>query len=203
MEGARPGGKRSRKNKRAAPKKLGRKAQAGIFHNDDEVEKYIEAVADGRPVYFEVGVAEANPRSAHPGAFEFGDGSFSVRLEEGYVRAILIGHVRTPGRVHKKEGVATAVHDGSVVLVEPLGLRVGASTHRIVGVPSPDQLARMVRRLSSSARSSSSNLFTRRRRSSSIRREAAARRAEIEALPFVVASARRATAAGIPMPADE
>jgi hypothetical protein len=181
-----------------APKKLGRKAQAGIFHNDLEVENYLEAVEAGRPVFFEVGVAEANPRSAHPGAFDFGDGSFSVRLEEGYVRAILIGHVRTPGRVHKIEGVAQAVNNGSVVLVEPLGIRVGAATHRIVGVPSPDQLARMVRRLSSSARSSS-NLFTRKRRSSSVRREAAARRAEMEALPFVVASARRATAAGVPV----
>jgi len=197
MEGARPGGKRSRKNKRMAPKKLGRKAQAGIFHNDMEVEHYIEAVDAGRPVYYEVGVAEANPRSAHPGAFEFGDGSFSVRLEEGYVRAILMGHVRTPGRVHKKEGVATAVLNGSVVLVESMGLRVGASTHRIVGVPSPDQLARMVRL--STPRSASSNMFTRKRRSSSIRREAATRRAEMEALPFVVASARRATAAPGPV----
>ena len=196
MEGARPGGKRSRKNKHVATKKLGRKAQAGIFHNDKAVEGYLEAVEAGAPVFFEVGVAEANPRSAHPGDFEFGDGSFSVRLEEGYVRAILIGYVRTPGRVHKKEGVAQAVNNGSVVLVEPMAFRVGASTHRIVGVPSPDQLARMVRKLTSSA---SSNLFTRKRRSSSIRREAAARRAEMEALPFVVASARRATAAPGPV----
>lgn len=197
MEGARPGGKRSRKNKHVAPKKLSRKAQAGIFHNDKAVEGYLEAVEAGAPVFFEVGVAEANPRSAHPGDFDFGDGSFSVRLEEGYVRAILIGYVRTPGRVHKKEGVAQAVHNGSVVLVESMGIRVGASTHRIVGVPSPDQLARMVRL--STPRSASSNLFTRKRRSSSIRREAAARRAEIEALPFVVASARRATATAAPV----
>jgi hypothetical protein len=197
MEGARPGGKRSRKNKHVAPKKLGRKAQAGIYHNDKAVEDYLEAVEAGAPVFFEVGVAEANPRSAHPGAFDFGDGSFSIRLEEGYVRAILIGYVRTPGRVHKKEGVAQAVNNGSVVLVEPMAFRVGASSHRIVGVPSPDQLARMVRRLSSSARSSS-NMFTRKRRSSSISREAAARRAEMEALPFVVAATRRATATAGP-----
>ena len=193
MEGARPGGRRTRKNKRAAPKKLGRKAQAGIYHNDDEVEKYIDALESGRPLFYEVGVAEANPMNAvHPGKFEFGDGSFSIRVADGYVRAILKGHVRTPGAVHKKEGVPTAINEGSVVLVEPLSFRVGVSTYRVVGVPTADQLDRISGRRSS-RKSSSSNVISRKRRSSSLRREAEARMATVATLPFLVKSARRKT----------
>ena len=143
------------------------------------------------------GVAKADPHSANPGKVEFGDGTFSVQLHNGlYVRALLRGMTTLPSHVARIPGVSTAVHDGTAVVLENMGIRVGAATHLIVAVLTPAQAnaARPVVARSSSRSSSashSSNFFNR-RSSGTRRRNAAVRAATVAALARTRTAAQRA-----------
>ena len=196
-----PHGERRHKTSRRKTAKLSRVAQAAIAHNDEIGEAYVEAVRAGRPTHLIGGLAKADPHSANPGKVEFGDGTFSVQLHNGlFVRALLRGMTTLPSHVARIPGVSTAVHAGTAVVLENMGIRVGAATHLIVAVLTPAQAnaARpVVARSSSRSRSSgssashSSNFFNR-RSSGTRRRNAAVRAATVAALARTRTAAQRA-----------
>jgi len=201
-----PHGERGRKSSHRATKKLGRVAQAAIAHNEELGEAYVEAVKAGLPTHLIGGVAMADPGSTHPGTVAFGDGLFSVRLNTGsFVLATTRGMVTLRGRVRFNPAVSTAIHGGTAVVVEDMGLRVGVATHRIVAVLTAAQAnaARPAAR-SSSHRSRSSNIVFARRSSSTRRANAEARAAAVAALNRTRTAAQRAeflriaSAAGAP-----
>jgi hypothetical protein len=193
-----PHGERKHKTSRRKTAKLSRVAQAAIAHNDEIGEAYVAAVRAGRPTHMIAGVARANPHSANPGKVEFGDGTFSVQLQDGrFVRALLRGMTTLPAGIAHVAGVSTAVHAETPVVMEDMGLRVGGATHLIVAVLSRAQAnaARPVVARSSShaspAASNSSNFFNR-RSSGTRRRNAAARAAVVEGLARTRTAAQRA-----------
>lgn len=187
-----PHGERGRKSSHRATKKLGRVAQAAIAHNEELGEAYVEAVTAGLPTHLLGGVAMADPGSSHPGTVAFGDGLFSVRLHDGsFVHATTRGMVTLRGRVRFNPAVSTAIHDGTSVVVEDMGLRVGVATHRIVAVLTAAQAnaARPAARRSSSP---SSNVVFARRSSSTRRANANARASAVAALNRTRTAAQRA-----------
>jgi len=183
-------------------------AQAAIAHNEELGEAYVEAVKAGLPTHLIGGVAMADPGSSHPGTVAFGDGLFSVRLNDGsFVRATTRGMVTLRGRVRFNPAVSTAIHGGTAVVVEDMGLRVGVATHRIVAVLTAAQAnaARPAARSSSHRpRSHSGNIVFARRSSSTRRANAEARAAAVAALNRTRTAAQRAeflriaSAAGAP-----
>jgi hypothetical protein len=165
-------------NKRKT-KKLGRVAQAAISHNEMLVESFIDAIEEDRPTSYELGIAEGNPSDPrHPGTVSFGGGVFSVRiLESGeYVRASLRGLMHGRGGFFHNPEVSTAVHSGSYVLIEDLGLghMAGGTSHQIMGVLSSGQASRARRAIGLRGSSSENSLFS---RSSEERRDEAIRAA--------------------------
>jgi len=195
-----PHGERRHKVSHRKTVKLSRVAQAAIAHNDEIGEAYVAAVRAGRPTHLIGGVAKADPHSANPGKVGFGDGTFSVQLHDGrFVRAMLRGMTTLPSRVAHIAGVSTAVHDGTAVVMEDMGIRVGGATHLIVAVLTPAQanaarpvVARSSSRSSRSSRGSGSSNFFNRRSSGTRRRNAAARAAVVEGLARTRTAAQRA-----------
>jgi hypothetical protein len=186
-----PHGEKGRKSSHRSTKKLGRVAQAAVAHNDELGEAYVEAVKAGLPTHLLGGVAMADPGSSHPGTVSFGDGLFSIRLNDGsFIRATTRGMVTLRGRVRFNPAVATAIHDGTPVVVEDMGLRVGVATHRIVAVLTPAQ-ANAARPVARSSSRGSNSIFA--RRSSSTRRaNAEIRAAAVAALNRTRTAAQRA-----------
>jgi hypothetical protein len=165
-------------------KKLGRVAQASIAHNEDLVEKFIDAVQEGKATPYQLAVAEGNPEDPkHPGKVAFGGGVFSVRvLETGtYERAALRGLMHGRGGFFHNPEVSTAVRPGSYVLVEDLGLgrMAGGTSHQIMGVLSSGQASRARSALGIRGASSENSLF---RRSSEERRNVGIRAARMAEL---------------------
>lgn len=197
-----PHGERRHKTSRRKTVKLSRVAQAAIAHNDEIGEAYVAAVRAGRPTHLIGGVAKADPHSANPGKVGFGDGTFSVQLHNGrFVRAMLRGMTTLPSRVAHIPGVSTAVHDGTTVVLEDMGIRVGGATHLIVAVLTVAQAnaarpvvarSRSSSRSSGSSRGSDSSNFFNRRSSGTRRRNAAARAATVAALARTRTAAQRA-----------
>ena len=191
-----PHGERKHKASHRKTVKLSRVAQSAIAQNDKIGDAYVDAVRAGVPTHLIGGVAKADPHSSHPGKAGFGDGTFSVQLHNGhYVRALLRGMTTLPSRVAHIAGVSTAVHDGTTVVMENMGIRVGAATHLIVAVLSPAQanaaIPPVANRPASRSRSASSNSIFNRRSSSTRRRNAAARAATIAELARTRTAAQR------------
>lgn len=195
-----PHGERKHKASHRKTVKLSRVAQAAIAHNDEIGEAYVAAVRAGAPTHMIAGVAKADPHSANPGTVGFGDGTFSVQLHNGhFVRAMLRGMTTLPARVARIAGVSTAVHGGATVVMEDMGIRVGAATHLIVAVLTPAQanaarpvVARSSSRYSSHSSASHSSNFFNRRSSGTRRRNAAARAATVAGLNRTRTAAQRA-----------
>ena len=205
-----PKGERAKKDNKRVTKKLGRVAQSAIIKNDDLAEEYVHAVRTEAATTYVGGVAMAD--TSRSGSISFGDGLFSVKLNHGgFVRAKLRGILTLPGRARFNPMVATAIHSGTPLVLEDMGVEAGGATHRIVAILTPEQAdaarppapaASGVRRSSSDfsssgrsrSRSASSNSIFERRRSSNIRRNAEARAAKIANLN--VSRARTRTAKG-------
>ncbi len=146
-------------------KKLGKVAQAAIAHNEELVERFIDAVEEGKETRYVIGIAKGNPDDPrHPGTVSFGGGVFSIYLPESdeYVRASLRGLMHGRGGFFHNPEVTTAVRAGSVVVVEDLGLgRMAAGTsHQIMGVMTSGQASRARRALGIRG-SSSNSMFSR------------------------------------------
>ncbi len=128
-------------------KKLGKIAQAAIAHNEELVEKFIEAVQEGKETRYEIGIAKGNPDDPrHPGTVSHGGGVFSVYLPQSgkYVRAAIRGLMHGRGGFFHNPEVSTAVRAGSYLVVEDLGLghMAGGTSHQIMGVMSSGQASR-------------------------------------------------------------
>ena len=176
-------GKRSerRKTQKVSTKKLGRVAQAAISHNEVLVEEFIATLEAGEVTPYEIGVVQGGADASRPGTWAFGGGAFSVKLPSGvFVRAHLRRLLQGRGGFHHNPEVATAVREGSYVIVEDLGLGLG-TTHQIMGVMSAGQASRAIRaaRGSSSASASSNSIFS---HSSEERRDATMRAARLATL---------------------
>lgn len=178
------GKRRERKATSRKTKKLGRVAQAAIAHNEELVERFIDAIAEGKPTSYELGVAQGNPDDPrHPGTVSFGGGVFSVRLLESgeYVRAAIRGLMHGRGGFFHNPEVSTAVRAGSYVVVENLGLghMAGGTSHQIMGVMTSGQASRARRALGLRGASSENSLFE---RSSEERRDAEIRAGQMAKL---------------------
>ncbi len=147
-------------------KKLGRVAQASIAHNEALVERFIDAIQEGKATPYQLAVAEGNPEDPrHPGTVAFGGGKFSIRiLETGdYVHASLRGLMHGRGGFFHNPEVSTAVRAGSYVLVEDLGLgrMAGGTSHQIMAVLSGGQASRAKTAMGIRGASSENSLFSR------------------------------------------
>jgi hypothetical protein len=101
-------------------KKLGRIPRLAIRHNHEEAEKFIDdAVAGTVPDSHSLGLVMPDSSSSNPGAFAFGDGSFSVKVAggHGFIRAPLRGLLKGRGKFHHNPNVTTAPRNGSYVVV--------------------------------------------------------------------------------------
>ena len=153
---ARVGSRRNGERKKKATqgtKKLGRVAQLAIYHNDDEAEKYLSALEEGRETRLQLGQVER----------AYGGGSFSVKVGTTMVDASLRGMLMGRGRFHHNPEATTAARVGSYVVLD------GA---QIMAVLSPGQATRAKRALGVRSGSRRSSTFN---RSSEQRRNAAAR----------------------------
>jgi hypothetical protein len=175
-------------------KKLGKVAQAAIAHNEELVERFIDAVEEGKETRYVIGIAKGNPDDPrHPGTVSFGGGVFSIYLPESgeYVRAALRGLMHGRGGFFHNPEVTTAVRAGSYVVVEDLGLgrMAGGTSHQIMGVMTSGQASRARRALG--VRGSSSNsLFS---RSSEERRNVGIRGAQMAKLNLRRRTARKSS----------
>jgi len=163
--GSRVGSRRNGDRKKAksqGTKKLGRVAQLAIYHNDDEAEKFLDAIENGRATRLQLGHVER----AH------GGGAFAVRVGGMTVDASLRGMLMGRGRFHHNPEATTAARVGSYVVLD------GA---QIMAVLTSGQASRARRALGVASARSSSNGF-RFSRSSEERRNAAARAAMVAGL---------------------
>ena len=166
--GSRRNGER-KKVKTQGTKKLGRVAQLAIYHNDDEAEKFLTALEEGRETRLQLGQVER----------AYGGGSFSVKVGSARVDASLRGMLMGRGRFHHNPNASTAARVGSYVVLD------GA---QIMAVLSPDQTARAKRILGVRSGSRRSSTFN---RSSEERRNAAKRAAMLAGLNVRRSSSNR------------
>jgi len=165
-------------------KKLGRIPRLAIRHNHEEAEKFIAHAVEGSvPASQQLGVVMPDSESSSPGAFAFGDGSFSVKVAggHGFIRAPLRGLLKGRGKFHHNPNVTTAPRNGSYVVVVD---------GTIFAVLSTGQASRARRALgmSSGGLRSSSGSGSKKRSSSPFRFDHAAAEGNVAELNAMVAS---------------
>ena len=175
--GARVGSRRNGDRKKAkaqGTKKLGRVAQLAIYHNDDEAEKFLEAVENHKETRLQLGQVER----------AYGGGSFSVKVGDATMNASLRGMLMGRGRFHHNPEATTAARAGSYVVLD------GA---QIMAVLTAGQASRARRALGmASGRSSSGGIHFNRR--SEENRNARNRAAMLEGLNVRRSSSARRSA---------
>ena len=140
--GSRRNGER-KKPKAQGTKKLGRVAQLAIFHNDDEAEKFLDALENHKETRLQLGQVER----------AYGGGSFAVKVGDATMNASLRGMLMGRGRFHHNPEASTAARVGSYVVLD------GA---QIMAVLSPGQASRARRFLGVRSGSRQSSTFNRR-----------------------------------------